>query len=138
MDDGIWRRMIVIPFKAKIKGKSTVPMYAKAKTSAKTLVKLKKKTAVIVLSRGTKWTKVRYNRQDGYIQTKYLSFYTASHDALSYEAVGSATPEPEVFIPTPEPEVYIPTEEPTQEPTPEPTATPEPTVTPVIFIPDWA
>ena len=123
---------------AKIKGKSTVPMYAKARTNAKTLVKLKKKTAVIVLSRGSKWTRVRYNRQDGYIQTKYLSFYTERHDALSYEAVGGATPEPEVFIPTPEPEptatpeVFIPTPEPSEEPTPEPTATP------VIYIPDWA
>ena len=124
--------------RAKIKGKSTVPVYAKAKTSAKTLMKLKKKTAVIVLSRGTKWTKVRYNRQDGYIQTKYLSFYTENHDALSYEAVGEPTPKPEVFIPTPEPEptatpeVFIPTPEPSEEPTPEPTATP------VIYIPDWA
>ena len=120
--------------KAKIKGKSTVPVYAKSSTNAKTLFKLKKGTAVTVLARGRSWAQVRYDRKDGYIQTKYLSFYTGSRYTLTYEAVGEPEPTPEVFIPTPEPtatpEVFIPT--------PEPTVTPEPTATPVIFIPDWA
>ena len=107
--------------------KSAAYLYAKAKTSAKKLVKLNKNTEVEVLSRTGSWSKVRYDRQTGYIQNKALTFFKGTKTEASYEKVEAAEE-----TPTPTPEIFIPT------PTPTPTPTPEvfiPTPTPEIFIP---
>ena len=107
--------------------KSAAYLYAKAKTSAKKLVKLNKNTEVEVLSRTGSWSKVRYDRQTGYIQNKALIFFKGTKTEASYEKVEAAEE-----TPTPTPEIFIPT------PTPTPTPTPEvfiPTPTPEIFIP---
>ena len=91
-------------------------MFAKAKTSAKKLVKLKAKTKVEVLSRTGSWSKVRYDHKTGYIQNKFLSFFQGTKTEASYEAVEATPtpttpPTPEVFIPSPTAEVYIPTDD---------------------------
>ena len=106
---------------------SSATLRAKAKASAKALAKLKKKAEVEVLSKGATWSKVRYNNQSGYIQTKSLTFFTGTRTAVSYEPGTEPTPTPEISLPTPTPEIFIPT------PTPEPTS--EPTPTPEVYIP---
>ena len=129
--------------KAKIKGASKVTLRAKAKNSAKSLAKLKKKTVVDVLEQNATWSKVQYKDKVGFIKNKYLSPFTETATVAAYESAvaPTATPEiliptatpapsatPEVFIPTPTPEIFIPT------PTPEPTATPAPSASPAW---DW-
>ena len=99
--------------------KRAAKLYARARTSSKKLASLKKKAEVEVLSRVGGWSRVRCNGRIGYLQNKYLTFFTAARTEISYEATEpeapapTPTPPPEVFIPTPTPEVFIPT------PTPE-------------------
>ena len=119
--------------KAKIKGASEVKLRAKAKASAKSLAKLKKKTVVEVLSKGATWTKVAYDGLKGYIQNKYLTFFTEERTVVDYVDGTEPTPTP---TPSPTPEIWLPTATPS--PTPEisiPTATPSPSPTPEIYIP---
>ena len=112
--------------RAKVKGASSVTLRAKAKSSAKAVRKLKRRTVVTVLKKGSGWSMVQYGDLTGYIKSKYLKFYNETITGVSYEPANAPTATPEIFIPTEEPEDTA---------TPEPTVTPEPTATPEVFIP---
>lgn len=103
---------------AKVKPRSGAKLRKSASTRAKVLKKLKRNTAVRVLSEGKTWTKVQYGGNAGYVKRSSLSFYTEKVDEATYVKV-AATP--------------VPTPSPTPAPTPEPTPTPSPT--PVVSLP---
>lgn len=119
--------------KAKVKAKSGVKMRKKASTKSKAIRTLKKNTKVTVLSKGKKWSKVKYSKYTGYVMNTYLSFYTETKTSLGYEAVlPEVTPAPEVTETPVLPEV-TPAPEATETPVlPELTPTPEATETPVL------
>ncbi len=121
--------------RAKITGASKVTLWSEARTSSTAVIRLKRKTVVTVLEKGSKWTRVQYEDLTGYVKNRYLSFYEEDLAAVSYEPANAPTATPEIFIPTPTPD---PTDEVEPTATPQPTATPEvfiPTPTPEIFVP---
>lgn len=136
---------------ATITAKRYTRLRAKASSKGKKLAKLYKNAQVRVLSDdGGKWTQVRYNNTVGFVERKYLSFFTGTEILASYVPAPTPTPIPEPVVlaapleegdgltveltapePTPEPIVTPePTPVPTAEPTPVPTAEPTPVVTP--------
>lgn len=70
-------------------------LYAKSKTSSTKLAKLKKGTEVEVLSKTGGWARVTYDRQTGYIQTKYLKFSQGSKTVAAYEKAEDAEEAPQ-------------------------------------------
>lgn len=117
---------------ATITAKSYTRLRSKASTKGKSLAKLKKNATVKVLEDGAKWVKVVSGKKTGYVQRKYLSFFTGTETTVTYEQVPAATPTPEIYIPMPTPTnaVVLGEPAPTAEPTPEPTSTPAPTAEP--------
>ena len=123
------------------KSKKYIYIRKKASTKSKKVKKLKKNATMEVLERGDKWSLVTVNGKNGYVQTKFVKFYTETRTKMYYMGINE-TPTPPVTptpsptpvptaTPTPKP-TATPTSEPTAAPTPEPTATPtpEPTATP--------
>ena len=139
---------------ARVTAKRYTRLRAKASKRGKNLAKLNRGVEMKVLGEEGAWTRVQYKDQTGYVETRYLSFFTGTEVVVEYAPAPTVTP----FIPTPSPTPSAtpdplavtvaeglvleetvspeptdePTEEPTEEPTPEPTEepTPEPTEEP--------
>ena len=99
---------------AKVKKKAGAKLLKSASNRARLIKKLKRNTAVRVLSEGKTWTKVSYAGKTGYVRRSLLKFYTEKVTDTTYVKV-------------------TPTPTPTPSPTPTPTPTPSPS--PVVSLP---
>ncbi len=95
--------------KAKVKVSSYLNLRKSASSSSKSLSKLKNGAVVLVLEKGSSWSKVQSGKLVGYCKNTYLKFNTVTSTELTYSPV-TETPAPVV--------------------TPDPTATPAPSVSP--------
>ena len=110
-------------------------------TSGTIIAKLNNGTEVLLLEEGSKWCKVWYKNQTGYVSSDYVKIKLADFSPTETPTVEPTvtpelpewtTPTPDVSTePTPTPDV---TETPAPTATPEPTPTPAPTATPVPAI----
>lgn len=75
--------------------KSNTKMYKKSSTSSTRLKTIAKGKKVTLLSKGSKWSKVKYSSKNGYILNSYLTFYqTTSYSAawgIRVDALGEKT-----------------------------------------------
>lgn len=75
--------------------KSDTKLYKKASTKSTRLKTIKKGKKVSLLSKGSKWSKVKYSGKKGYIRNSYLTFYqTTSYSAawgIRVDAIGEKT-----------------------------------------------
>jgi peptidoglycan hydrolase-like protein with peptidoglycan-binding domain len=95
-----------VPMARVKKSKSHIYMRKKESTTAKKLLKLTKLTEMNVVEKGDTWTKVTKSDKTGYVQTKYIKFFSISKQRVRYELIDAPTVPPEtepVVTPTPAP-----------------------------------
>ena len=117
---------------AKVNVKRYIRLKSKASTKGSNKAKLVKGALVRVLDdSGAAWTKVLYKGKTGFVQRKYLLFYTGSEIEVSFEPAAEPTPTP---LPTPSlPGVETEGQE-DGEPAAEPTPTPTPAALPAYAV----
>jgi peptidoglycan hydrolase-like protein with peptidoglycan-binding domain len=69
---------------ARVKVSSSLNLRSAASTSSKILGKLKNGDEVVVLAKGSSWTKVLVGATEGYLKNSYLTFFTKRASSVEY------------------------------------------------------